>query len=137
MNLYDLIKDAYHDDKIIRDIESPRGKISRKLLSYMILEKPSIVGFIFDDNVLTKASIIDIFQENFFDLENFLPEKLVDHKIFGRNIQFVDGMATFGGKRGKYVEYYEDALKGYLPPNRNSLVIGVDAGCISCILGVY
>ncbi len=137
MNLYDLIKDAYYDNKAFYDIESPYGKISRKLLSYMILEKPSIVGFIFDDNVLTKASVIDILQENSFDLENFLPEKLVDHKIFGRNIQFVGGIATFSGKRGKYVEYYEDAMKGYLPQNRNSLVIGVDAGYSSCILGFY
>lgn len=137
MNIYDLIKTGTDKNLLVYDSYADK-QITLRLLSFMVFQMPSMNKFIFSDNEDTKYNILEIFQQKCIDLNDYLPDKLSEYKILGREIEFVDGLSIdSGNKRGKYIEYFEDALKCRLGHKRGGLVLGINSFNNNCLLGCY
>ena len=138
MNVYDLIKAGVDRNKLVYDFQAPNKQITLSLLNLMVFQMPSINIFIFSNSGDTKYNILEIFQEKCFDLNDYLPDRLSEYKILGREIQFIDGLSIdFGNERGKYIEYFEDALKCRLRGRDGGLVLGINSNNKDCLLGCY
>lgn len=141
MNIYDLIKTGADKYLLVHDRDASNKRITLRLLNLMVFEMPSIDKFIFSNSVDARYDILEIFQQKCTNLNEYLPDKLSQYKILGRNIEFVDGLSVYSTKfcdeRGKYIEYFEDALKSGLGGKRGGLVLGVNSLNNDCLLGCY
>lgn len=138
MNIYDLIKTGADKHLLVHDMYAFEKRITLRLLNLMVFEMPSIDKFIFSNSVNAKYDILEIFQQKCINLNEYLPDKLSQYKMLGRNIEFVDGLSVgFWDERGKYIEYFEDALKDGLCGKRGGLVLGINSLNNNCLLGCY
>lgn len=139
MNVYDLIKAGVDRRELIHDSGAPNKTITLRLLNVMVFEMPEMNTFIFCQNA--KLNILEIFQQRCTDLNAYLPDYLDQHEILGRKIAFVDGLSfDFYDNRGKYIEYFEDALKQTAfryHDRKGGLVLGINSYNNTCLLGRY
>lgn len=141
MNVYDLIKAGVDRGELVYDSEAPYKTITLRLLNLMTLEMPNMNTFIFSNSQNAKLNILEIFQQRCTDLNAYVPDYLDQYEILGRKIAFVDGLSfDFYNNRGKYIEYFEDALKQTpfrYHDRKGGLVLGINSYNNTCLLGCY
>lgn len=138
MNVYDLIKTGADTGLLVYDAIAPDRQITLRLLNLMVFEMPGMNKFIFSNSQSAKLDILEIFQQRCTNLNDYLPDRLYEYEILGRAIEFVDGLSIdFNDSRGKYIEYFEDALKCGLSWKKGGLVLGINSYNKTCLLGAY
>ena len=141
MNVYDLIKTGADKGLLVYDWQAPDQRITLRLLNLMVFEMPGMNKFIFSNSQSAKLDILEIFQQRCTNLNDYLPDRLYEYEILGRAIEFVDGLSIdFNDSRGKYIEYFEDALKRdwrKYCSKQGGLVLGINSYNKTCLLGAY